>query len=235
MSGRTRDNLLMIATRAPRPGETKTRLGRTIGMERAALLYTAFLRDIAARLVPDGDAPYDVAWTHSPPHIDFRAVLRAAIGPVPDDLVYVPQLADEDWARRQSALLRWGHDHGYRRSVLIASDSPQVDPAAIHAAFAALTTHDVVIGRVHDGGYYLIGQRGFHDILVDVPMSTASAADGVVAGAERAGLRVAEVTQTFDVDVEADLALLREHLAACDGRDAPETWRALRELGLLEG
>ena len=41
-----------------------------------------------------------------------------------------------------------------------------------------------------------------------------------------------EVPATFDVDVEEDLALLREHLAACDGRAAPATWRAMKDLGL---
>jgi uncharacterized protein len=232
MIGRSSDNLLMIAARAPRPGETKTRLGRTIGMERAARLYVAFLADLAAKLIPGGGAGFDLAWTHSPPEVDFSAELREAVGEVPDGVLYLPQIADGDWGRRQSALLRWGHERGYVRSVLIASDSPQVQPDAIAAAFAALGTHDVVLGRVYDGGYYLIGQRGFHDVLDGVPMSTASAADAVIAQATGIGLSVAEVPATFDVDVEDDLELLRTHLAACGGRDAPATWRTMRELGL---
>lgn len=234
MTTRRSDRLLMIAARAPHPGATKTRLGRSIGMERAARLYAAFLADIAARFTPASiDASsYDLAWTHSPPEIDFRRELRDAIGVAPDGARYVPQIPDEDWGRRQSALLAWGDAEGYERSVLIASDSPQVDPAAIAEAFGALETHEVVIGRVHDGGYYLIGQRGFREILDGVPMSTASAAEGVIEHARRLGLAVAEVPSTFDVDVEEDLNLLREHLAQCEGRDAPATWQALRDLGL---
>ncbi len=220
----------MIAARAPHPGATKTRLGRAIGMERAARLYVAFLADLATHF--GARAGYDLAWTYSPPEVDFRAELLRAVGEVSPSAHFVPQIADEDWGRRQSALMAWADAEGYRRSVLIASDSPQLDPAVIDEAFAALETHDVVLGRVHDGGYYLIGQRGYREILEGVPMSTASAADGVIGHARRQGLAVAEVPATFDVDVEGDLALLREHLATCDGRAAPATWRALCELGL---
>ena len=40
--------LLLIAAREPVPGLTKTRLGATIGMARAAELYAAFLVDLAS-------------------------------------------------------------------------------------------------------------------------------------------------------------------------------------------
>jgi hypothetical protein len=202
-------------------------------MERAATLYAAFLTDLAAKLTPTAEADgYDLAWTHSPPDVDFRRVLGETTGTTPDRARFHPQIADDDWGHRQRALLKWGHNQGYARSVLIASDSPQIQPAVIAAAFDALAASDVVLGRVHDGGYYLIGQRGFGEIFEDVPMSTASAAEALIARAAALGLRVAEVPATFDVDIEDDLALLRAHLAACDGRDAPVTWRAMRELGL---
>jgi uncharacterized protein len=234
LSPRGSENLLMIAARAPHAGATKTRLGRSIGMDRAARLYAAFLTDLAERFTPPENSGklYDLAWTHSPPDLDFRLELRAATGDAPAHLHYIPQIPDEDWGRRQSALLAWGDAHGYRRTVLIASDSPQLEVSTVEAAFEALTTHDVVIGRVHDGGYFLVGQRGFREILADVPMSTASAAEGVLDQARRQGLSAAEVPSTFDIDVEDDLAFLRSHLAACDGSAAPATWEALRKLGL---
>ena len=225
--------MLMVAARMPVSGATKTRLGRTIGMDRAAGLARAFLADLAATLTPASvEAGCDLVWTHSPPEADFRGALVEIAGDVPDGVRFLPQVADEDWGHRQRALLKWGHDAGYDRSVLIASDSPQIGATVIAAAFRALETSEVVLGRVHDGGYYLIGQRGFAEIFADVPMSTASAADALVARATSLGLRVSEVPATFDVDVEDDLDLLRTHLAGCAGRDAPATWAALRELGL---
>jgi uncharacterized protein len=143
----------------------------------------------------------------------------------------VPQVG-EDWGIRQTNLLRWGSEHGYARTVLTASDSPQMSRCAIDLAFKLLVDADVVIGRVHDGGYYLIGVQGFHDVLTGVPMSTRSAADALVDRAEAMGLRVAEVPGTFDVDVEADLDLLINLLNEQPGA-ARATLQALRALNLI--
>lgn len=234
LPSRRSDNLLMIAARDPVPGTTKTRLGAAIGMERAATLYRAFLHDLAARLTPaaTGTVAYDLAWTFSPPECDFRTVLGDVVGSAPDHVWYVAQGGD-DWGTRQSNLLRWGAEQGYARSVLIASDSPQLELEVVHAAFTALTDHEVAIGRVHDGGYYLIGMSGpHHDLLARVPMSTASAADDVIARAHARNLAVAELPPTFDVDEAADLDRLIAALAP-DGAVAPASWAALAALDLV--
>jgi len=229
MIERASPNLLMIAARAPIAGETKTRLGKAIGMERAAVLYEAFLRDLAARLTGDG-VGYDVGWTYSPPEIDFRPWL-ARIGATPGPGVHlIPQLGP-DWGARQDYLLNWGHEHGYARSVLIASDSPQLERAVVEHAFAALETHDVALGRVRDGGYYLIGLAGYCEVLHAVPMSTSSAADALVARVAALGRTLIELPATFDIDEVDDLAHLRKALSP-DGGDCPATWEALRRLGL---
>ena len=88
------------------------------------------------------------------------------------------------------------------------------------------------MGRTLDGGYYLIGMRGFHDVLTGVPMSTTSAADALAAD-RVCGLRLAELPVTFDIDEERDLEHLRAALAP-DGAAAPATWAALGRLGLQD-
>ncbi len=228
-------NLFLIAARVPTAGLTKTRLGATIGPERAALLYRAFLLDLARRFAPHpGVAPsYDLGWAYTPSNADFAAVLHEICGePPPATVRFVPQHG-ADWAAGQTNLLRWGSDHGYARTVLVASDSPTLCPTTPAVAFAALVDHDVAVGRVHDGGYYLIGLRSFHDVLAGVPMSTDSAADRLVARAAALGLRTAELPPLFDVDVREDLDLLHAALAP-DGAAAPATWVALHELDLVD-
>lgn len=234
---RQSDCLLMIAARAPVPGETKTRLGRAIGMEQAASLYRAFLVDLAARLTPNGTtSSFDLAWTHSPPEVDFAAVLAEVTGMDSGPVHFIPQ-DGPDWGVRQANLLRHAHALGYPMAILIASDSPHLTRETIEDGFAMLRGADVALGRVRDGGYYLIGQRmgedGYIDVLSRVPMSTASAADGVVAQAKTQGLRVVETAATFDVDEVDDLAHLIAHLAP-DGGNSPATWEALHSLGLLD-
>lgn len=227
----------MIAARAPIPGQTKTRLGRSLGMERAAGLYRAFLRDLADRFegaIVEGTAPFDLAWTFSPPEHDFRSELAALTSRAsPSRVRFVPQ-DGPDWGARQTNLLRWAHGQGYRRSVLMASDSPHLPVTAVLDAFALLERRDVVLGRVRDGGYYLIGMRGFHDVLTSVAMSTPSAADGVIEAATAVGCTVGEVEGTFDVDEVGDLDALVGELGQQSGL-CPATAEALDWLGLWPG
>jgi len=224
----------MIAARAPVSGQTKTRLGNAIGMDRAAVLYRAFLRDLADRFdseIAVAFRHYDLAWTFSPPDRDFATDLSGVTDRVlPVSTLCVAQ-DGPDWGMRQANLLRWSADHGYERTVLMASDSPHLSTAIIDEAFLVLETREIVLGRVRDGGYYLIGMRGFVDILSNVPMSTASAADGVVQAARALGLSIGETVPTFDIDEASDLDLLIDVLR--DDPDlCPATRHALVELDL---
>src|SRR5215207_5237401 len=227
--------LLLIAARKPAPGMAKTRLGATIGMADAAELYAAFLVDLAARFTPcqDEDWGFDVGWAFTPAGVDFACVLqRIGCNPPPPAVRFVAQHGD-GWDERQANILAWGYEQGYERTVLIGSDSPQLAFIVINDAFAALLDHDVAIGRTLDGGYYLIGMRGFHDVLRGVPMSTITAAETLAARGEGLGLRLAELPVTFDIDEEGDLEHLRRALAP-DGACASATWAALRRLGLAD-
>lgn len=229
---RHHDNLLIIGARMPVAGQAKTRLGRDLSDDVAIRLYRAFLADLAIRFPAaarrDG---CDLAWGYTPAGADFAALLAdlAPDAPPPDHLI--PQVGD-DWGVRQVNLLRWGADAGYARTVLIASDSPQLAESVATASFAALRDHDVAMGRVSDGGYYLIGNAGFHDIISGAPMSTAHAADAIAAHAADLGLRLAELPASFDVDIGGDLDALVTALRADPAR-APKTWEALGHLGLI--
>lgn len=226
--------LLLIGAREPIPGQCKTRLGACIGMERAAALYRAFLVDIATRFTTDPSWPaweFDIAWAYTPAGADFAAVLRDAGCPAPLAPVgFVPQDGD-GWGERQANLLRRGAALGYARTVLIASDAPQISVPLVQRAFTGLLHADLAVARSHDGGYSLIGLRGYHDVLSGVPMSTSDAGQALIASGVALGLRVMETPPVFDVDDAADLALLTAALAP-DGAAAPATWRALGELGL---
>jgi hypothetical protein len=207
---------LTIAAKAPRPGYVKTRLAAAIGDVAAAELYGAFLRDLAARFP-------NAAWFVTPPAEWAKATECFLERPV----AWLAQ-PPGDWTERQRAFFRGAPARGEQRSVLIASDSPQLRAEVAAEAFALLDRHELVLGPVLDGGYYLIGMRGWHDVLAGVAMSTSSVLDELLGSARALGLRVALLEPTYDVDKGEDLELLAVDAAARD--DLPATRAALAAL-----
>ena len=198
---------LYIAAKRPVPGRVKTRLAAAIGDAAAAALYRAFLADLGSRFP-------DCVWYVTPAGwTPGGATLTQPTG---------------DWTDRQRRLFRRATRHVQDRLVLIASDSPQVGAEVVAEAFGLLDRHDLVVGPVLDGGYYLIGMRGWHDVLAGVTMSTSSVFRDVVEGARARGLSVATVEPTYDVDELSDLALLELDAETRD--DLPATRAALAAL-----
>jgi rSAM/selenodomain-associated transferase 1 len=219
--------MLYIAARAPRPGFTKTRLGRAIGYETAATLYAAFLADLARRF---RTAPFGVGWFVTPSNA-WPEIAAAVCSGVNESIV-IPQ-PDGDWATRQRALFADLERRRERRTVLIASDSPQIDVEQVQRAFDLLERHDLVLGPVYDGGYYLIGMRdaATATLLDDLPMSDGDVLTRLVARARARGDSVGLAEPTYDVDEVTDLERLCRD--ACARDDLSATRAALRQLGLL--
>ena len=221
---------LYIAAKAPRAGFAKTRLGREIGHERAVAFYAAFLSDLAARFA---DAPLSLGWYVTPP--DAWADVAPLVGGEAQQPARVLDQGEGDWAERQGRLFRGAEARGEERVVLVASDSPQLSVGVVAGAFQELGRHDLVLGPVYDGGYYLIGMRApatGHDVLGGVSMSTATVLGDVVVRAECLGLSVGRLASTFDVDEAEDLERLRPLALARD--DLPAT-RAVFEASGPQG
>ena len=217
------DRLYVIA-KAPRVGLAKTRLGRVIGHEAAVALYGAFLQDLAARFT---NAPFEYGWYVTP------SDAWDDISPLVDRGEHEARILfqrEGDLTERQREFFRGASERGEERVVLIASDSPHVTVEVVEQAFRELDRHDLVFGPTYDGGYYLIGMRGFNDVFCGVPASTATVLDDVVAQAERAGLSVGRVETTFDVDEVEDLGHLRRLVEYRE--DLAATRAALVRLGL---
>lgn len=136
------------------------------------------------------------------------------------------------WGERQRALLlRMAGDGADSSVVLIASDSPQIRVETVKRAFHALEEHDLVLGPVLDGGYYLIGMRGFQDVLTGVAMSGTDTFATLLRRAQDLGIATALVEPTFDVDEATDLPRLTE--VAARRHDLPATRAALCRLGIV--
>ena len=214
---------LYIIAKAPRVGFAKTRLGRVIGHEAAVTLYKAFLRDLGARFA---DAPFECGWYVTP--ADAWEDISPLVGCGREERILLQK--EGDLTERQRELFLGAAARGEERVVLIASDSPHLAVEVITSAFRELDRHDLVFGPTYDGGYYLIGMRGWHDVFHDIPMSIGTELDNIIARAEHAGLSVGRTEATFDIDEVEDLEHLRQLVK--HRSDLAATRVALETLGL---
>lgn len=129
----------------PRPGRVKTRLGRGLGMTRAAWWYRHQTTRLLRRLE-------DPRWTILLAVSPDREGLLSRIWPA--RFARIPQ-GKGDLGRRMARAL----SATAGPSVLIGSDIPGIYPGHIAHAFRALGQAPSVIGPASDGGYWLVGLR----------------------------------------------------------------------------
>jgi rSAM/selenodomain-associated transferase 1 len=199
MTNLTCDSLI-IFTRFPRPGKTKTRLAQVLGDEAAADCQRRMTghivsqgRELARQRAVDLQIHYDGA----------TAVEMAAwLG---DDLSCCSQVAG-DLGQRMAASFAQGFDAGKSKIVLVGADCPGVSTAILTAAFDALAQADLVLGPALDGGYYLIGMRRPHpELFAGIDWGTARVLAQTIAGATRQKLIIRQLTSLHDIDRPEDL------------------------------
>lgn len=197
-----------------KPGEVKTRLAQTIGDEKAAAIYRAFVEALAVRFAelqgrkvlaysPDNDAAR-TAFSAS----EFR------------EWTLDPQCGD-DLGSRMSAFFDSQLQAGCQSVVLLGTDCPNIPLAAVQQAFTQLASNEVVLGPSEDGGYYLIGvSRRVPPIFDDMPWSTPELWQATISKLADAGIRYSVLQPWYDVDEMHDLTRLIEDLGAIAHSDA---------------
>lgn len=203
---------LAMMIKAPRAGESKTRLVPPLTHEEAAHLSVAFLRDTAANIAgacaeqaEGGGREVDPVAAYTPCGAE-----SAFDDLLPREFALLPQRGDSFGERLFYAaddLLRLGYDS----CCLIDSDSPTLPRALLTAAIAELSRpgERIVLGPANDGGYYLIGLRRAHRRLFEeIAWSTSEVAAQTIARAREINLDVALLPAWYDVDDGASLRRL---------------------------
>jgi len=193
---------LIIFTRYPEPGRTKTRLIPALGPEGAAQVQRQMtehtLRQVRGL---QQRRSIQVTWQFSG---GDRPAMATWLGPEWD---YQPQ-AVGDLGDRLIAAMEAAFQAGAARLVIIGIDCPGLNTDRLEQAFMALEQADGVLGPATDGGYYLIGIRSpTPQLFQGIAWSTDTVFAETQAIAQRLGLQVHTLPPLSDVDYPADLPL----------------------------
>lgn len=194
---------LIIFTRYPEPGKTKTRLISTLGPEGAATLQKQMTEHTLAQaralkgLLPLSIEVYFAGGD--------RHLMESWLG---TDLSYQYQSQGNLGARMAKAF-ESAFKVNMDRVVTIGTDCPSLDVQLLAKAFQELHQHDLVLGPAIDGGYYLIGlRRSIPELFGEINWGTAEVLQQTVGAAENLDLSIALLTPLADVDRPEDLSIL---------------------------
>jgi uncharacterized protein len=190
---------IQVFARAPRAGETKTRLIPVLGPEGAARLQERLIHrtlQTAQAASPDGVELWCTPDTGHPFFIGcagrYDVHLRVQTG---DDLGERMHHALDDARRRGT------------HAVLVGTDCPALTAPHLRQAMAWLEEGaDLVLGPAEDGGYVLIGAgRVEPELFRAIPWGTSQVLEETLTRARRLGLHVSCLPVLPDLDRPEDL------------------------------
>jgi uncharacterized protein len=198
MTSRTA-NCLIIFTRYPEPGKTKTRLIPTLGELGAAQLHRRMAEYTLeqAKALSCAIEVWYVGGT--------KELMQDWLG---KDLCYREQPAG-DLGDRMCGAFRSAFEQGYQSVMIIGTDCPGITTAILAQGFTELRNQVVTIGPAIDGGYYSIGlQRLVPELFQGIAWSTSTVFSETVAIADRLQLPTYLLPSLPDIDLPADLKYL---------------------------
>ncbi len=194
---------LIIFTRYPEPGKTKTRLIPVLGKEGAAHLHRQLAEGAIAqakKLQNYRKLSLEVHFTGGD-----KQLMEDWLG---KDIFYYNQVAG-DLGIKMATALQTSFNHGSEKVIIIGTDCPDLKAEILAKAFEELEGHDLVFGPALDGGYYLIGLRKFvGEIFKEINWGTAEVLGQSVAIAQALNLSLAYLPPLGDIDRPEDLAML---------------------------
>ncbi|MGB3311681.1 MAG: TIGR04282 family arsenosugar biosynthesis glycosyltransferase [Nodosilinea sp.] len=191
---------LMLFTRFPESGRTKTRLIPHLGPAGAAALQRQMTEHVLAQLQDAAQRLPLAVEVHFAG--GSQEQMQAWLGHAVD---YYPQAEGGLGDRLTAAFI---HNIGLGRPGVIAigSDCPALGVDHLAATLAALHQVDVVLGPATDGGYYLIGLRQLEPALFqDIAWGSDQVLAQTLAAATAKGLTVELLAPLTDIDRPEDL------------------------------
>jgi rSAM/selenodomain-associated transferase 1 len=196
----TAGDALVLMTKAPQAGRSKTRLVPPLTAEEAADLAQALLIDQLGNLSTFRRAARFIAFTPDSAAESFAEYGRQGYTSFPQRGVSLGERMVHAFEHLFAA--------GFARVVLIGGDLPVIPLAFFEQAFGALESSEatVVLGPSADGGYYLVGMNR---LIVDIFAGIVWSRDDVLVRTtdtlRRLKLPYELLPTWYDIDTAEDL------------------------------
>jgi len=195
--------VLIIFTRFPESGNTKTRLIPALGADGAAALQRQ-MTEQTLRQAKEFSNRYGIAL-----EIHFQGGDHAAMARWLGPHTFRLQASGTIGERMNQAFAQ-AFASGMAPVVLIGTDCPGLTEGGLRQAFLSLQESDLVLGPALDGGYYLIGLNEPRPFLFDdIAWGTPSVLEQTLAKANP--LNTSQLAALHDIDRPQDLAHFDYH------------------------
>lgn len=202
------DAVLCIFTKAPIPGQVKTRLIPTLGKEGACKLYEELILNTLRLSSVLGFAEVRLYCTPTTTHPFLKTCADKF------DIQLHLQEGDDLGARMDKALS--DSLDKFDNALVIGCDCPWMQKRDLEQALAVLSVEKrVVLGPATDGGYYLLGLSSSMPFLFeDMPWGQASVLRETKERLRSAGVNWSELDERRDLDRPEDIIEYRKLTAS---------------------
>lgn len=202
--------IILLFTKYPRPGSSKTRLIPALGADGAAKLQRSMTLSIGEKIKNLAAKRY----CHTRVYFTGSTVeeIQNLLG---KDFTYQRQHEGDLGNRMRTAISE--HLGRYRAIILVGADCPEVDGNLLLDGLEKLKNNHAVIGPAFDGGYYLIGVRGdiaessLEHIFAEIDWGSAEVCRQTIERMTNIHMRYQLLKKLHDIDDPDDLKHLHNH------------------------
>ena len=200
-------NGLIIFTRIPEAGKTKTRLQSKLSKEECANLHKCFLKDIYDIFLNLNDIDIIICHTEEGDLNILKNIFYK-------ENLYIKQYGKNLNEKMYNAI-KEVLSLKYDKCVLIGTDIPEINKDDIINAFNLLNNNDFVFGASYDGGYYLVGMKEANDIIFK---SGSGNLKDIINIVEANNLKYGLTNKKHDIDEYEDLIDLSKRININDNK-----------------
>ena len=198
---------LIVFTRYPEPGTTKTRLIPLIGAKGAADLQRKMTEHTllqVKRLSTQRELSVEIRYEGGDKHL-----MQTWLG---QDFEYRAQ-GSGDLGQRMKRSFEDAFGAGATTAVIIGTDIPEITKGIIQKAFSALQQKNMALGPAKDGGYYLIGlqknslSKAIPELFGGINWGAGDVLEKTIKIAKHSGLSFTLLDVLQDIDHPEDLVI----------------------------